>query len=364
MTVVVSYRNSDIVVMAADLLVSTSASKRKEAVELPGRPTKSFPVTDLHLAGLHQKIFCISDTLAVGWAGNYVLARRLAEAITEKVRRPYAWEAIERVIKNSGLSETELDEVGVLVHALNLDKDGNPDTIIRNGHNTQFYKLDAHPEIDLLAAGSGVFHFVDWIKFNLVPHGGSFNELESAVANIICRNAVAFFSELLSTDTHDFLYGGGFELIARIGAKFEKTPYTMVFWFADREKRQLVPTGPVYSYRYRPSGMLELHRLVRIKGKWVHRAFLVPHMLMQADTANSDPILNIDTMIVAHIFVQHDNEQGFKANIGVQKGGPGEKQVSVTYDGQAVQTTIRDPSFIDQFWQSVDGNLRGRPGLR
>jgi hypothetical protein len=79
-TLIVGQRTGPMHFMLGDLLLS-SAVPANAAVLLPTRFDTQLPAVDLRIRGLCQKIFCVNQQVAIGWAGDFLVARHISRAL-------------------------------------------------------------------------------------------------------------------------------------------------------------------------------------------------------------------------------------------------------------------------------------------
>jgi len=87
MTIILSYQSGSALVMAGDLMIS-STTPLATPTELPTR-FKTL-VMNSHLVGLEQKTIVVNPHLAVAWAGNRLAARAIVLELAKLPKEQYS----------------------------------------------------------------------------------------------------------------------------------------------------------------------------------------------------------------------------------------------------------------------------------
>jgi hypothetical protein len=304
-TLILSYQRGSSLVMLGDMLISTE-SERTTAIDIPTRFSPNFPLTNLQLYGLLQKVFCINSDFAVAWAGDCLAARVIIQELARKLPRPTSGAQIIEFIKSIGLSEQELNSVAFIFWAItNRDpfQIQVQDWLVKEaiiGPDSPHHKFKF--------AGRGEFHFFETIEFNLL--GPFVDDVGHAVGTVLTRAAMALYDELLTDTAHNFLYGGGFEIVILASVKgFEKLPLTFALWVWDDNGVELV--GPVFTHQYDSNGVLGLRRFLRTtSGKWQQTIYYVGNFLSNPAAATLDINAPLGANWTVHWFIHRTEEYG------------------------------------------------------
>lgn len=304
-----SYQRHTNFVMLGDLLISTPGKKSQGPLTTPSRFTARFPVSNLELSRLEQKIIVLRDTLAVAWAGDRIVARNVLDQIQNEIIEPYTAEEILSKINEMDLLEKEKHSVSFIFYAINQDDSDAPIQFMETGYLVNQTVFGENHRI--VYAGSGSSHFLDLISHDFERHdniGGSISELQFIISAILSRAAFAFYREMVSNENHKYYYGGGFELLVPIPVankkRFAKISCASAFWRLDgkdpngRDKLTLV--GPILTNQYTKNNELVISRLhFEADGPVLHR-FMVPGMFGVAADDSLMPHPDFDPFFVIH----------------------------------------------------------------
>ena len=287
--------------MLGDLLISTPGKQQQGPLSVPTRFDARFPVSNLELSGLRQKIVVLRDTLAAAWAGSHIVARSILTEVQNELNEPYSGEKILSIIDKINLSVNEKNSVSFIFYAMQRsDSSASPQIIVQDylvgetvfgaEHKVKYY-------------GSGTFHFFDSIGFDIKGTSGSINEFEMSVATFLTRAAIAFYREIVSEDNHNYYYGGGFELLVPnpIEQRFEKLPFASAFWLADG-KDGLKLIGPIFTNQYIDNKDLVISRINYKGDEAVLTRFVIPHMF-SAEKNRAIPDPDFDPFFVLHYII-------------------------------------------------------------
>ena len=247
-------------------------------VDIPTRFADQQPPTNQQFGALHQKILLLNESLAVAWCGSFVVARTLMKHIRENIKRPYSAPQILQLIQDSGLLESELQSVSFIF----LGHDTETETIFVQDYLTG--QTCIGPNHKFKYAGSGIFHFFDSIAYELRGMRGEINEAETAIGILLSRISVALYEEVISDISHNYFYGGGFEILGFNPnlSRFEKIPLSFVFWSITDNGIDLC--GPILSQSYSGTDVLTIQRLSRdSSGSWRLKPYVVASFLDSED---------------------------------------------------------------------------------
>ena len=332
MTLIMSYQKQNIRVMLGDLLVSMPSIPRQSPLSVPARPYDRFPVSNLNLSHLAQKIVILNNHLAAAWAGNALIARSILNTLRNELHEPYSGEEILSTIDGMALSDSEKNSVSFIFYALQITENDLPNLFIVQDYLVGETIFDT-PDHKVKYAGSGTFHFFDTIGWKNKGHTGSMNEVEICVATVLTRAAIAFYSKIVSEDNHNYLYGGGFELLTlnpTTGQSFEKLSFASAFWQAHgKDRLQLI--GPIFVNQYKDNNDLVLSRIHFKKNEAILNRFIIRHMF----TADGDdyelPIPDFDPFFVVHYIVSSDKKE---VGIILKKGSDKNVRMSLDKNGE------------------------------
>ena len=344
MTFILTYQSPATHVMLGDLLISRD-SPRPNAIELPTRFDPNFPVNNLHLADMAQKVMCLSPHVAVAWAGNYLVARHVIRAVAAKQQEPFTETIFAETINTLGLTTTELDEIALLFWRI-VPQGGVKYTIGGYDHRVKVVTNAESPMEIYRFAGSGDFHFWEILPTTLTVAdermiGSAPAELK-ALGAILGRASMALFQEVISDDTHDFHYGGGFEAVVPTDQGLQKVPLTFVFWVYDNEGLHL--SGPVLSHTYAQDGVLGLRRFARKQGSWEQTIFPVRNFMHGSNLPAFDRDADIHTFWTTHYFVDGTDP----GNVRVIMKWGGRPNLLVRYDGKEMRADVQS-----NFWNEM-----------
>ncbi len=308
MTLIMSYQKQSNLVMLGDLLVSNTDYPQKTPLSVPARFDDRFPVSNLDLSRLEQKIVILNDHLAAAWAGKFIIARSILNELQNKLIEPYSGEKILSIIDEMGLLDDEKKSVSFIFYAMKINENGLPNQVIVQDYLAGETIFDASDH-KVKYAGSGTFHFFETISFDIKGETGSMNEFERCVATFLSRSALAFFNEVVSDDAHNFNYGGGFELLAPnpIEQRFEKLPFASAFWQVDG-KDGLKLIGPILTNQYTENKELIISRIHYKKNEPILTRFVVPHMFGVADNDLRMPTPDFDPFWVIHYILGEEKD--------------------------------------------------------
>lgn len=302
-----SYQRRSNFVMLGDLLISTPGKQQRAPLSVPTRFDARFPISNLELSGLQQKIVVLRDTLVAAWAGSHVVARSILSEIQNKLSEPYSGEKILSIIDKMNLSENEKNSVSFIFYAMNRSDSNAPTQIIVQDYLVGETIFGTEHKVKY--SGSGRFHFFDTISFEFKRTSGSINEFEMSVATFLTRAAIAFYNEIVSDVNHNYYYGGGFELLVPNPTKqrFEKLPFASAFWLADG-KDGLKLIGPIFTNQYIENKELVISRIHYEKDEPVLTRFVVPHMFSAGEKKRTMPTPDFDPFFVVHYIIDTRDE--------------------------------------------------------
>ncbi len=346
MTLIASYQKNNVILMVGDLLVS-GKREQNSPLDIPTRFSELQPSANLLFTQLSQKVVIINDHLAVAWAGSKIVAKYLIERIAAELSKPYSGKQILELIHSSELLEEEIKSVSFIFFGLTDDGFPNAINIFVQDYLTGETILDHQEKFKY--AGSGTYHFFDSIGFNFTEAIGPINEFEMAVSSIVGRLAIALYEEVVSDITHNYYYGGGFELLFFNGneRRFAKLPITFVFWQYDSESVSLA--GPIISQEYDTNGFLFLNRVSRNeKGEWGLKRYAVANIINEG---RHDPLFptppNLDTLITVHYFTPLESDNAVRMMI--KKEDSAKKSIAIKYiSGENTINVELSPEFMDE----------------
>jgi hypothetical protein len=300
MTLIAIYKREKSYAMLGDLLLSKPTAG-EQPVEIPARFDKRFPLTNLNLSGLQQKVFRISPTVAVAWAGSLLTARHIIREVA-KLPQPYDGRHIRHCINSMELTKAELDSVSLLFLTTIPRANGQID-VTGCAHGYEQWANPANPSEQMRYAGSGSYHFLEMYPFAVGKRGGRHNDQSETLGALIGRAAQTILLEVVSDEPHDFFYGGGFEVMIISSVGFVKVPLKFVFWMIDEDKIELV--GPIFSHLYDKNGILGLRRFVRDGESWDQKIFTVRNFMHSGESAQFEPETSIDTYWTCHYLINN-----------------------------------------------------------
>lgn len=300
MTLIMAYHGHGLLAMLGDLMISQT-SPVSVLPELPTRYDKTFPVDNAYLSGLQQKVFSINRNIAVGWAGNALVARHIIRRIRDEFTPPYTGIRVLDFIASLGLSDKLLADVS-FIFCMFVEEVGDFSNMqvqdyftkeVRNpSDNSEYFKF----------AGSGDYHFFETIGFNVKPGNAEATPYLTTISGIIGRGAIAFYHELISDDVHNFYYGGSFEVLFPDLDGFVKFATTTTVWSYDDAGVRLI--GPIYMQEYNASGALGLRRFVlQPDGEWEQKLFVVRNFVDDSNSSFSGDNCP-QTIWGVHYFIQ------------------------------------------------------------
>lgn len=328
--------------MLGDLLIS-GHRENENLLDLPTRFHPSQPSTNPFFSQMSQKVLIVNPQLAVAWAGQKIVAKHLVRRIANELREPYNPEQILEIIYNSELSEQELASVSFIFMC--ISSDGLSDRVFIQDYLTGETVLGEKEKVKY--AGTGTFHFFDSIAYQIRGQFGDVNDYERFVASFVSRMAIALYEEIVSDITHNFFYGGGFELLVvnPLEKRFVKVPLTFAFWRYDAKVVELV--GPVLALNYKDGENLSLHRLSRNeKSEWILKSYVVRNLLNEQKS--TDKLLSppdFDTFFSIHYLLPSNPDDNIRLLIkkGVQKS------VSINYTPKNSSVSIDvSPEFLEE----------------
>lgn len=337
MTIIVSYQQKNYIFLVGDLLLS--GLEHEDQIQLPTRFNSNQPVPPRHLTGLCQKLVCVNDNLAVAWAGSKIVAQHLIRRIANELSAPFSSEEILSLIYGSGLSDSELDSVSFIFYGAYRDeKTGDIHQFVQD-YLTGETIIDKSSKVKY--SGSGQFHFLECMDFQIRGSTGTVTEYEGCIAWLMSRMALALFKEMISEDTHIFSYGGGFEIVCLDPtARIAKIPTTFVFWRFDGTTLELV--GPVLSFNYPDPNILLINRLIQLQGssKWDLSQFVVNDLLgaPTLDPDQEEP--NFDTFFAVHYLLPTTDSESIQ--ILIKKGSDKSVKLRFASGSGTLQVDVND----------------------
>lgn len=304
MTIIVSYQRKNFVFLVGDLLLS--GLEREYPIRLPTRFHADQPTPPQHLIGLCQKLVCVNDNLAVAWAGSKIVAQHLVRRISNELRSPYSGEEVLQLIYGSGLSQHELNSVSFIFYGAHRDEQTGTIHQFVQDYLTGETVLDQDNKVKY--SGSGQFHFLECMDFQIEGSIGTVTEYEQSIAWLISRMALAIYKEMVSEETHDFSYGGGFEIACLDpAARIAKVPTTFVFWKLHDHGIELV--GPILAFNYPHRNVLVISRLNRSGGsaEWDLSQFIVNDLLEAPAFTVPTGAPDFDTFFSVHYLLPDAN---------------------------------------------------------
>lgn len=346
MTIIASYQKNNVILMIGDLLVS-GKNEQDSPLDIPTRFSELQPSTNLLFTQLSQKVVIINDHLAVAWAGSMVVAKYLIQRIATELPKPYSGNHILDLIYSSELLEEELKSVSFIFFGLTDDSLPNTINFFVQDYLTGETILDDNEKFKY--AGSGTYHFFDSIGFNFTKAIGAINEFEMAVSSIVGRLSIALYEEVMSDITHNYYYGGGFELLYfdRNDMRFTKLPMTFVFWQYDSQSVSL--SGPIISQEYDADGFLFLNRVSRNeKGEWGLKRYAVSSIINEG---RHEPLFptppNLYTQITVHYFTPLESDSDVKMMIKKEDGV--KRSISIKYISDENTIIVElSPEFMEE----------------
>lgn len=263
-----------------DMLLSTEKSEQTADLLLPARIDSKRPVEARHICGMAQKVIIISNTFVVAWAGSYLTAKSILNAMQAYLPHPNSTNEVFHFIDSYGLSEKELENIGLAFSILTIGKDGDFafQTAIHNGN-----LLEASEKLNIRFAGSGRYHFFDSIAVDIEKASIGSDAIEIFWSEIIGRAATSFFSEINNWANYDFSYGGGFEFVVPTKMGWVKLPYTSSFWLPTVTGYE--PVNAVTNYQYNNDGSVCVSQIIPTKDGITPRLFNIEPILSDADAS-------------------------------------------------------------------------------
>ena len=191
MTIICSFQYEGGALLVGDLMVSGNR-EQLSPLDIPTRFSKAQPDVNLYFSQLSQKIVIINSGLAVAWAGQKIVAKYLIQRIANEVTAPYTPEKLLSLIYGSGLLAEELSSVSFIFFGL-LDAETN--AVFIQDYLTGETILDDKTKFKY--AGSGTYHFLDSIEFNMKGVADDLDVFEKSFGAIISRLAIALYDEVI-----------------------------------------------------------------------------------------------------------------------------------------------------------------------
>ncbi len=233
MTVIAAFLLGGFPIVIGDMLISGPELTDTQV----GIPTVDDEITDVFpagsgysIVGMQQKVFILSEDLAVAWAGNLVAAKTLITELSSLARAgPITVASINSFARNDAPAICG-DLNASLVGAFS-DSDG----IRLFGYNAQNIAVPGFQ--DVMIAGTGadaVTKLLSDLPPSLEVIRGTTHALSEAVCKTLILTGVLLSLEIGNRESLRTFYGGGYELASRIGHRFSKIDdVTYVFWYAE-----------------------------------------------------------------------------------------------------------------------------------
>jgi hypothetical protein len=328
MTIIASFQHKVYWLLVGDLLIS--GIEGINSVQLPTRYHKDQPATPSHFVGLSQKVVCVDDNLAVAWAGSKIVAQHLIRRIANELSPPYSSDEILRLIYDSGLLEKELNSVSFIFFGVDHDKQTGEVHQFIQDYLTGETILDKDTKVKY--AGSGQYHFLESLQYRMKGYEGAITEFEHWIALLISRIGIALFTEIISDETHNFSYGGGFEIACLDSRKkMAKLPITFVFWSLKKEGPELI--GPILAFNYPQRNHLLISRLSQStdSSEWQLSQFAVADILANKPIEPPYDLPDFDTFFTMHYFIQESDERAIQ--VMIEKGEGKSVRIDISPDG-------------------------------
>lgn len=218
---------------------------------------------DHSLSGFAQKLTLVTPTVLVSWAGSYAVARLLIQVIKDAAE-PDTLIDLAEVVEASGLGESEVREVSLIVHQL-----------LGGRIDIQFLNSEHGPIEGVQAAWSGTGSF-DFLTDTLIGRGGEGAHFAEILRGLLLRVAVTLAGEAIHGSNYDYLYGGWFELVISRTLGLRKIPYAIKFW--SRRPGQYGYDAPLFFNWYKGSSLF-VCSLDQHSGRSDVRVIEVPDLL-------------------------------------------------------------------------------------
>lgn len=220
MTVIALLYVDTVPVLIGDTLISREVPHGNPVV-LPGSGDKSSDIDGyVYPVSLKQKVVCINENLAIGWAGPEILAKALVSELREYISKEdsISWNGVNSVFDDfiNDNAETKLGEEFSFLVLYRDDKH-----VARMGHNCREEYIEGYG--DILIAGSGADEFL---------HAATDNEFtfdkEDLPDNLKAPHKIMsiitrlWTSDITSQNNIRFGFGGGYEIATQIDNRIRK----------------------------------------------------------------------------------------------------------------------------------------------
>lgn len=169
------------------------------------------------LVGFAQKLCFVTPTVLVSWAGSHIVAVALTKGVKRMALNGVPVD-LASVVAVSGLSPTEIEQVGLIVHEVVDDK------MKIQCLNAERGIIDG---LDAAWTGSGSF---DLLHDTVIGTDDCAPRWEDMLRSLLLRTATTLAGEAMYGTSYDYLYGGWFEMVISRTAGLQKIPYALKFW--------------------------------------------------------------------------------------------------------------------------------------
>ena len=298
MTLIVEYRHENDRVLAGDVLLSSTVRVVTPS-KLPTRFDGNLHPVNRRVVGVQQKIFCINSQFAVGWSANHkLIASAIIRDIERNIKPPYTPDSVAEIKRRVDILAPRDTSFVFWLQLENQDID-------QHYHQMLHLPNPQNEDEFFLFGGSGGKHFFTMGYERRSVSG--MNKYSQSIAALLARVARTLYTELTTPDTHDALYGGGYELIMVTSGGFEKVPLTFAFWRCDQDELRL--GGTLFSSVYDANGILGFRQFLinRDTKLWHQEIFAIDDFLNSRATAAFDYDQSIKTPWNVHYFISRED---------------------------------------------------------
>ncbi len=340
MTLIASYQRRNEIVMIGDLLL-TSNVDLTSSKEIPTRFDGWNTPESRYITNLTQKIVHISDRICVAWAGSYLVARHILQCIALVSDSFKTGDDILDFIRRMSISSHEKESVSFIFYI--IDADGDNYRLTVQDYMTSQTEFGIDHKIKY--AGSGAFHFLETVSFNLVGTYGRMSSYQETVVTWLSRAAIVFLEEVLSETPHYYRYGGGFEILMPWvpTGKFRKIPYSTFFW-RDTDNG-IKPILLFYSMQYNAKNDLVINRFSYSENKMIEiKRFYVRSVMCEGTTEEFDNVSIENDTHVHYIIPKNDGDLG-RVFVTMYN-----EDVTPKFDAKSGIVTFPDSEVIEKFF--------------
>jgi hypothetical protein len=217
MTAIAAWLEDSVPILIGDFVVGLTGDHNVVHTQLPTREDLDAILPDewqRHIVDLRQKVYCIADNLAIGWAGSELAARQIIRNLKQSPADLVSIESLQRFFER----QTDLGNLDVCIIGW-LTAQGDAPTAFRWQSRDQLFEQGTR-----FIHGTGGPYVDEQLK-TIEPWG----EIDSPVARAIGRVGGIVGHEVMVGSNLENLFGGGLQIIAWQDGRFRTPSVSYMF---------------------------------------------------------------------------------------------------------------------------------------